>query len=196
MKTKVTLILFAAMVLGLVVASMFFKNTTATTVTKALTAAVPTPLLKAEPTPAIAPVETVAPAPTLTEPKNEVAAKVPINNQPSGIKNSKTKDPIQDPTARMALSLVGADPDADAYWVSAINDPSLSANERKDLIEDLNEDGLSDPKHPGADDLPMIWSRINLIEQLGPSAMDQVNAAAFAEAYKDLVNLAMGNGAQ
>ncbi|MEI7731177.1 MAG: hypothetical protein WCO56_16505 [Verrucomicrobiota bacterium] len=66
----------------------------------------------------------------------------------------------------------------------------LSANERKDLIEDLNEDGLSDPKHPGPQDLPLILSRLALIETVAPNAMDDINAAAFAEAYKDLANMA------
>jgi hypothetical protein len=79
---------------------------------------------------------------------------------------------------------------AEAYWVQAINDPSLSAQEREDLIEDLNEDGLSDPKRPGPEDLPLILSRLELIELLAPQAMDEVNADAFMEAYKDLVNLA------
>ena len=99
--------------------------------------------------------------------------------------------------AREALGWVGADAEAEAYWFGAINDPSLPPNERQDLIEDLNEDGLSDPKHPTADDLPLIVSRLLLIEEVGLDAMDQVNADAFQEAYKDLVNLAhlaMGGG--
>ena len=75
-------------------------------------------------------------------------------------------------------------------WYGAINDASLSPHERQDLIEDLNEDGISDPKHPSPEDLPIILSRIQLIEAAGPYAMDQVNADAFQEAYKDLVNLA------
>jgi hypothetical protein len=107
------------------------------------------------------------------------------------------KAPIQDPIARAALSFVGADPDAELYWYEAINDPSLPAQERQDLIEDLNEDGLSDPHRPTADDLPLILNRIQLIEQVVWDAMDEVNADAFLEAYKDLVNLAfqaMGNG--
>jgi hypothetical protein len=79
---------------------------------------------------------------------------------------------------------------AEAYWYSAINDPNLPAHERQDLIEDLNEDGLSDPRHPAPEDLPLILSRLRLIEETGPDAMDEVNAAAFQEAYKDLVNLA------
>ncbi len=107
------------------------------------------------------------------------------------------KPPIQDPMARAALAYVGADPDAESYWYEAINDPSLGPQERQDLIEDLNEDGLSDPHNPTADDLPLILNRIQLIEEVVWDAMDEVNADAFLEAYKDLVNLAfqaMGNG--
>lgn len=106
------------------------------------------------------------------------------------------KEPIQDPDARAALGFVGADPGAEVYWLAAINDPALPANERKDLIEDLNEAGLADPKHPGPQDMPLIASRIRLLEEIGPFAMDPVNADAFDEAYKDLVNLASGGTAQ
>jgi hypothetical protein len=95
-----------------------------------------------------------------------------------------------DPIPRLALSFVGADPVAEFVWATAINDPSRNPEERKDLIEDLNEDGFPDPKHPTADDLPLILSRLDLIEQLGPGAMDEVNADAFAEAYKDLIEMA------
>jgi len=91
--------------------------------------------------------------------------------------------------ARRALALVGKDHDAENIWLSAINDPKLPAEERKDLIEDLNEDGISNPSRPAASDLPLITSRIHLIEQLVSSAMDDVNAAAFKEAHKDLVNM-------
>jgi hypothetical protein len=95
-----------------------------------------------------------------------------------------------DALARVALSFVGTDREAEAYWIEAINDPILSADERQNLIEDLNEDGLSDPKHPSAADLPLILNRIALIEALEDGAMDEVNADAFREAHKDLVNLA------
>jgi len=57
------------------------------------------------------------------------------------------------------------------------------------LIEDLNEDGLSDPKNPSVEELPLIVSRLQLIAELAPDAMDKVNAEAFQEAYKDLANL-------
>jgi hypothetical protein len=97
---------------------------------------------------------------------------------------------IRDPLARIALSFVGADAQAELYWVEAINDPGLSGHERQDLIEDLNEDGISDPEHPRAEDLPLILSRLLLIEELAPWAMDEVNADAFQEAKKDLANMA------
>jgi hypothetical protein len=101
-----------------------------------------------------------------------------------------TEIPVDDrPVARQALSFVGTDPDAEAIWMQSINDPNTSAHDRQDLIEDLNEDGFPDPNHPTADDLPLIESRIALIESLAPSSMDDVNAAAFAEAYKDLLNM-------
>jgi hypothetical protein len=113
----------------------------------------------------------------------------PGKNQGGGQKNTK-KEEIADPLARVALSFVGADSEADAYWYAAINDPSLSAHERQDLIEDLNEDGLSDPRRPSLEDLPLVLSRLELIAEVAPGAMDQVNADAFAEAYKDLWNMA------
>ncbi|HEV2696307.1 MAG TPA: hypothetical protein VG347_25710 [Verrucomicrobiae bacterium] len=155
----------------------------------------PSPLVSAEVAPATAPEISVP------EKIGEPAVKAgKSSNQPSlqnqSIGNVATgKAPAQDPDARTALSLVGADPEAEQYWATAINDPNLPAEERKDLIEDLNEDGLSDPKHPGAQDMPLILNRIRLIEELGPYAMDPVNAKAFDEAYKDLVNLASGGPA-
>jgi hypothetical protein len=79
---------------------------------------------------------------------------------------------------------VGADPKAEEYWRKAINNPSLPAKERQDLIEDLNEEGFSDPKNLTAKDLPLILERIAIVEKL--EAMDDVNAAAIKEAYKDL----------
>ena len=122
---------------------------------------------------------------------------IPANPTKQATSNSKKpKEVIVDPMARAALSFVGADGEAEQYWAAAINDPNLPADERKDLIEDLNEDGLSDPKHPSREDLPLILSRISLIEQLAPGAMDQVNADAFKEAYKDLLFLASGGTAQ
>jgi hypothetical protein len=105
--------------------------------------------------------------------------------KPGPSKFKKAKEPM----ARVALEFVGADPESERVWLAAINDESVPADERKDLIEDLNEDGISDPKNPTRQDLGLIQSRITLIEQLLPSAMDKTNADAFREAHKDLVNM-------
>ena len=91
--------------------------------------------------------------------------------------------------ARLALNYVGLDAQADNFYQKAINDPALSKDHRRNLIEDLNQDGFGDPRNLTARDLPLIQSRISLIEQLAPSAADPINAAAFKEAYKDLLKM-------
>ena len=96
---------------------------------------------------------------------------------------------VKERRARVALSMIGYDPDADEVWIRLINDPDVSANARSNLIEDLNEDGFADPDNPTLDELPMIEYRIELIEDLLPYAMDKVNEDAFKEARKDLVNM-------
>ena len=120
------------------------------------------------------------------QPSSLVAPAAPrADYQPPPSKYKNARNPI----ARKALAGVGSDPESERIWLEAINDPNLPANERQDLIEDLNEDGISNPSKPTQRDLPLIKSRISLIEQLTPSAMDQTNAAAFKEAHKDLVNM-------
>jgi hypothetical protein len=143
--------------------------------------------------------EVASPAAPDPSPQGEPAAKPARadTNSPAAQGGRSAKEPLKDPVAREALAWVGADPEAEAYWYGAINNPDLPAHERRDLIEDLNEEGLSDPKHPSPDELPLIVNRLLLIEELGPSAMDRVNADAFDEAYKDLlnlINLAIGGG--
>lgn len=87
---------------------------------------------------------------------------------------------------RAVLDLVGIDNEATEAWTKAINDPTLAAECRTNLIEDLNEAGFANPKQMAKDDLPLIVGRIQLIDQLAGHAMDQTNAAAFKEARKDL----------
>ena len=84
---------------------------------------------------------------------------------------------------------MGVDPTAELVWLEAINNPALPKQERQDLIEDLNEDGLSNKKVPGVTDLPLIRARIGLIDRLIPESMDKTNADALAEARKDLINM-------
>jgi len=109
----------------------------------------------------------------------------------SSAPGQKPKKEVRDPDARVALRFVGVDPDAEQYWAEAIFDPSLPDHEREDLMEDLNEEGLSDPRHPSPADLQLIANRIVAIEKVAPHA-DQFMLPHLAEAYKDLWNLLYG----
>jgi hypothetical protein len=103
----------------------------------------------------------------------------------------------REPLNRLALRYVPTDPEATALWKKAIDDPGTPKNQRQDLIEDLNEQGFPDPKHLTQLDLPLVDSRLALIEQLAPGATDPVNVAAFQEARKDLTAMKRyleGNG--
>jgi hypothetical protein len=96
----------------------------------------------------------------------------------------------KEPFARVALNYVGADANANAFYVKAINDFGLSNDQRKNLIEDLNQDGFVDRKNLSITrDLPLIDNRLSIIQQLAPTTTDPVNAAALKEAYKDLVKM-------
>lgn len=97
---------------------------------------------------------------------------------------------ISNDVARLALDYVGVDPIAEDVWMAAINDPRLPAENRSDLIEDLNESGFADPENVRTDELPIVLARLALIERLAPQALDQTNFDAFAEAYRDLTNIA------
>lgn len=100
-----------------------------------------------------------------------------------------TNAAAKEPLARLALNFTGADAQANEFYQQAINDPVLTKSHRKNLIEDLNQDGFADSKNLGPEDLPLIQNRIALIEQLAPGATDPVNVAALKEAYKDLLNM-------
>jgi hypothetical protein len=99
-------------------------------------------------------------------------------------------DPAKkEPLARVALNYVGADAQANEFYLKAINDPTLPKDHRRNLIEDLNQDGFADRKNLTERDLPLIQNRLALIERNAPAAADPVNTAAFAEAYKDLLKM-------
>jgi len=95
----------------------------------------------------------------------------------------------KEPFARLALNYVGADAQADGFYQKAINDMTLTESHRKNLIEDLNQDGFPDTRNLSARDLPLIQNRISFIEQQAPLATDPANVAAFKEAYKDLLKM-------
>jgi hypothetical protein len=124
------------------------------------------------------------------EPRPDPEAMAAKLKQAAKDRGEPTEPLVPHDLARAALAGVGADPDAERVWMTAINDPAMSDHQRSDLIEDLNEEGFADPAHVTPDELPLVMSRMAIIEQLAPFAMDQVNADAFAEAYKDLNNIA------
>ena len=148
-------------------------------------AAPPFPHLEAKRPPVLA-VKAEAPATAVAPP--DLSFLEGISTPPSA-SNKKGKPPAKDPAARAALRLVGVDAAAEIIWQEAINNPRLPPQERQDLIEDLNEDGLPKEKNITRADLPMIRARLQIIDRLMPEAMDQTNADAFAEARKDLLNM-------
>jgi hypothetical protein len=87
------------------------------------------------------------------------------------------------------MAFVGIDEDAEAVWIEAVFDTGIAEKEREDLMEDLNEEGLSDPKRPSPQDYALITNRIALIDRLTPDA-DKFVLRHLQEARKDLVNLA------
>ena len=192
MKTKIYLAVVLAAMFGTVLLGKFFgqKNVVEKSAPRMVARA-------ASPTQAPTSTATIVAVPEKTSgavaPSEKIISSAKAQKQKSA-KPAKPKDPVQDPDARVALSLVGADPAAEAYWMSAINNPNLPPDERRELIEDLNQDGLTDPKHPAPEDMPLILNRLALLEQINP--MDQVNADAIQEAYKDLANLASGGTPQ
>ena len=119
-------------------------------------------------------------------------AKATIQITPPQTQSAPVDEPHQDQLARAALSLVGTDnPDAEAYWLGAIFDTTLSDQEREDLMEDLNEEGLVNPGQATPQDYPLIYNRLRIIEEVAPYA-DEFMLEHLAEAYKDLMNLAEG----
>jgi|KBSSwiStaDraftv2_1062776.scaffolds.fasta_scaffold63036_3 hypothetical protein len=104
-------------------------------------------------------------------------------------RGTATEPSVRAELAFEALRLVGVDPAAEQTWERAIHDRSLPDGVRSDLIEDLNDEGYTDNDRPGQADLPLILARMQILERLMPNAQDAVEAAAMAEAYKDLLEM-------
>jgi len=144
------------------------------------------PVITEAPVPDPAP---AAPVPSISDNAEEMKPDGKRKVVPASTRAKKPNEPLRDPAARVAMSFVGMDPEAEAYWLGAIFDSGLPENEREDLMEDLNEEGLSDHKHPGPQDLPLILNRLTIIEDILPHA-DEFMVTHLGEAYKDLLNLA------
>ena len=92
----------------------------------------------------------------------------------------------------MALSYVGASEQAGQLFHTAINDTTLKPDHRRELVEDLNQDGLSNKKAPSPADLQTVANRYTLTQtylQQDYVQNDPVLTKAFREANKDLGKL-------
>jgi hypothetical protein len=95
----------------------------------------------------------------------------------------------KEPLARVALTYVGADPQAIALFHTALLDPSLLPDQKRNLVEDLNQDGISNRKAPTPEDLQIMTKRYELTQAYLQQEYVQNDAtlnAAFREADKDL----------
>jgi len=93
---------------------------------------------------------------------------------------------------RVALNFVGANDQALDLYHKAALDPQLKPDQRRQLVEDLNQDGLSNARNPTPEDLKIIANRYALTQtylQQDYVKNDKVLNAAFLEANKDLANM-------
>ena len=93
---------------------------------------------------------------------------------------------------RLALNYVGANDQALELYHKAALDAQLKPDQRRNLVEDLNQDGLSNRRNPTPEDLKLIANRYTLTQsylQQDYVKNDKLLNAAFLEAHKDLANL-------
>ncbi len=98
----------------------------------------------------------------------------------------------KEPLARVALSYVGANEQALDLFHTAVLDPALLPDQKRNLVEDLNEDGIANRKNPTPEDLQIIANRYALTQsylQQDYVRNDRLLNEAFHEADKDLRNM-------
>lgn len=98
----------------------------------------------------------------------------------------------KEPLARLALAYVGANEQAAALYHTAVLDQTLTPDQKRNLIEDLNQDGLSNTRNPTPEELKIIAKRYELTQaylQQDYVLNDKLLNAAFREADKDLRNM-------
>lgn len=103
-----------------------------------------------------------------------------------------TEADSKEPLARVALTYVGANPQAAELFHTAVLDQTLKPDQRRELVEDLNQDGLSNTRNPTPEDLKIVANRYALTQaylQQDYVQDDKVLNAAFREADKDLRNM-------
>jgi hypothetical protein len=103
-----------------------------------------------------------------------------------------TIDPSKkEPLVRYALTFAGEDAKATEFWHKAITDPKFPHDQRRELIEDLNQDGFQNEDHPTARDAQLIAKRLALIERHWNEVDDPAIKDAWHEAGKDLQNMGL-----
>jgi hypothetical protein len=103
-----------------------------------------------------------------------------------------TEPGSKEPLARLALAFVGANQQAGELFHTAVLDQALLPDQKRELVEDLNQDGLSNKKAPTPEELKIIANRYALTQtylQQDYVQNDKVLSAAFREADKDLRNM-------
>ena len=130
--------------------------------------------------------QTVQAVPSISQVGAVVMPDVPVAEPPNSVRMQAR---VKDLLARLSTDSLGIDPEAEQYWLAAINDSNIEADDRRELILALETAGFADPTSLSADDLPLIAGRIALVEELAPNAIDNVNAAALQEVYQTLVSM-------
>ncbi len=95
----------------------------------------------------------------------------------------------KEPLARVALAYVGTSEQALDLFHTALVDPTMLPDQTRNLVEDLNDDGLSNRSAPTPEDLKIIANRYALTQaylQEDYVRNDKILNAAFLEADKDL----------
>ena len=114
----------------------------------------------------------------------EILPAIAQTYQDARLKDGGQKEPL----ARLALSFAGDNPQADALWKTAIHDQTIPEDARRELVEDLNQDGLTE-KNPTESDYRKMRARLELIEKNRPNAESKKMLDAFDEAKKDLLDM-------
>jgi hypothetical protein len=94
--------------------------------------------------------------------------------------------------ARVGLAFVGVNEQAEELFHAAVLDPALKPKQRRELAEDLNQDGLANEKAPTPEDVKIMTRRYALTQaylQTDYVRNDQLLSAGFLEANKDLGNM-------
>lgn len=98
----------------------------------------------------------------------------------------------KEPLVRSALAFVGANDQALQVFGQAVRDPALQGDPIRNLVEDLNQDGIRNEKKPTPEDLQLIANRYALTQRFLQQDFvlgNKVLLEAFREADKDLRNM-------